>query len=178
MKTNVRIVVIVLAAAMIFGVGSCAIDSLGDDKTYISPTPTGGMKPTIEATETPTPTKEPTKAPTEAPTPTAEPTTEVTPEATPEATPEPTPDVPKNLTEAEAVEYLKSISADRLALPMDIGECKLEVDSWTSMIMATDCYCVNVLHPDGYLLGMYYVAVDGSVVYRMNEDEELEVISE
>ncbi len=177
MKTNVRIVLILLAAALVFGVVSCSIDSIGGGKEYITPTPQGGeptpTNPSPTASETPTPTLI-NPSPTASETPTPEPTDEPTP--TPE-NPSPT-EGPKRLTEDEAVAYVKSISADRLQLPGDISLYRLEVDSWTSMIYGVDCYCVNVLHPDGYMVGMYFVAVDGSVVYRMNEDEEPEVISE
>ncbi len=172
MRTNVKIVLTVLAVALILGLGSCAIDSIGKDKTYISPTPTGGVKPPV--TLTPTPTQAPTNVPSVSPTPTVAPTEEVSPTPTPTQAPEE--DGP--LTEDEAVALLKSMSADRLGLELDIEEYTMELDSWTTMIVSKDCYCINLLHPDGYLAGMYYVAVDGSAVYRLEGDETIKEITE
>ncbi len=182
MKKNFSIVVIILGIALLIGGMSWMVDTFSEEKNLITPTPTGLV--------TPTPAEQggeqkvtPTKAPA-TPTASQSPTEEVTPEPSPEMTPEATPEVtepvrPGRLTEEEAITFLKTISADKLKLPKDIGAYELEADSWTSNILGTvECYCINVLAPEGGLVGMFYVAVDGSAVYRLNEDEAFVKISE
>ena len=89
---------------------------------------------------------------------------------------EPT-EAPKNLTAAAAVEKLKGLSAAKLKLPADPSKYTYEPDDWTSVIEGKECVCVNVLSADGLRVGVYYVAVDGSKIFREAEDNVFETIA-
>lgn len=179
MKKNVIIVAAALLFALLLGCLCYVVDRLGDDKVKITPTPTG--RP--EASAKPTAGEKPSAAPTSAEsTPTAKPTEEAAPTETPTPTaevsgtvteaPTPTPEPSGNLTAEQAKELLCRVSADELRLPQDIESYELDVDSWTTMIRGNECYCINALNPTGGLAGMFYIALDGSGGYRVNEDGE------
>ena len=169
-----------LVAAVFWGVtkGLDWLEGRGK-KTDLTPTVTGGAK-TPTGTE---PTKDPknpqgaTKAPTANPAKT--PTQGAkTPTPAPTDTPTPTPtEAPKNLTTAAAVEKLKGLSASKLKLPSDPSKYTYEPDDWTSVIEGKECVCVNVLSADGLRVGVYYVAVDGSKIFREAEDNVFETIA-
>lgn len=167
-----------LVAAVFWGVtkGLDWLEGRGK-KTDVTPTVTGAPK-TPTGTE---PTKDPknpdggTKAPTAKPDKTP---TESTKTPTPAPTDTPTPtEAPKNLTAAAAVEKLKGLSAAKLKLPADPSKYTYEPDDWTSVIEGKECVCVNVLSADGLRVGVYYVAVDGSKIFREAEDNVFETIA-
>lgn len=179
MKKNVIIVGAALLFALLLGCLLFVADKLGNDKVKITPTPTGrpeaSAKPTAAETPTAAPTgaeSTPTPKPTEgtAPTETPAPTAEVSGTVT--EAPTPTPEPSGNLTAEQAKELLCRISADELRLPQDIESYELEADSWTTMVRGNECYCINALNPTGGLAGMFYIALDGSKGYRVNEDGE------
>ncbi len=185
MKKNVMIVGAGLLFALLLGCLFYAVDKLGDDKVRITPTPKGSPTVTTAPSGAGKPTPE---APTEAgTTPEASPTGALTPTETPTPTPdmsgtvteEPTPSPAPSgpLTEEQAKALLCSISADELRLPQDIESYVLEVDSWTTMIRGNECYCINALNPSGGLAGMFYISLDGSKGYRVNEEDEIVAIA-
>ncbi len=69
----------------------------------------------------------------------------------------------------DALRLLEKISLEDLNLPEAITSYTLSVDEWTTMIRGEECYCINAYEKlaDRYqLVGIYYVAVNGSLVYR------------
>ncbi len=78
------------------------------------------------------------------------------------------------LTKEEAVALLKTLSADVLGLPDTLDAYDLKVDSWNTVVKGTECYCINVLSNSNgsvALVGMYYVSLDGSMIYRNDADD-------
>ncbi len=179
MKNHVKVVFCILAIALFVGIISWGADKLkkpentGKTTPTVMATPTIGtptpiytptLIPTATAAPKPTATTSPTKAPTEAP-------TEVPTEPlTPTPTPDPYHDAEGKLTADGAVKVLSGVSLDLLGLPKDIGTYKTEVDEWTSMVQATECYCINVITSEGYTAGIFYVAVDGTKLYSVDEE--------
>ncbi len=179
MKKNVIVVGVVLLLALLLGCLFFAADKLGKEKTVV--TPSVNVTPSTEATPSaggdhaadPTPTNTPTPADSAQLTPTSAPsempTPEPTPSETPTNTPTPTPEQSQGLSVQEAMELLCLVSADELRLPEDISAYDLEADDWTTMIRGKECYCINVLNPGGGLAGMFYIALDASIGYRVDE---------
>ncbi len=81
------------------------------------------------------------------------------------------------MTLEQAKELLRHISADELRLPNDVNYYELEGDDWTTMVRGKECYCIDVFHEEEGLAGRFYIAVDGSTGYRLNDDEEFVTIS-
>lgn len=170
MKNHMKVVFCILAVALFAGMISWGADKMKkQNKPKVTPTPTA-IPHTV--TPEPTPTMIPTAVPTPTPkpTPTPEPTKEPTPTPTPTPVPDPYHDADGKLTEAGAVKKLSGVSLDLLGLPKDISTYRTEVDNWTSMVQATECYCINVITNDGYTEGIFYVAVDGSRIFSVDEE--------
>jgi len=74
------------------------------------------------------------------------------------------------------VEKLKSLPASKLKLSGSVDSYTYEPDSWTSMIEGRECICVNVCNADGLREGVYYIAVDGSGIFREADDNVFETI--
>lgn len=130
------------------------------DKQPGKATPTGGGKQ--QTTGTPAvkePTKVPSKAPTEKETPTPSPT-----------------EAPKAFTAAKAEEFFKSRSASKLKLSKSMSDYDFETDEYTTNINGVECFGVIVLNKGGGLAGEYFVALDGSVIFRRREDDTMESI--
>ncbi len=69
----------------------------------------------------------------------------------------------------DAVALLKGISAADLGLPAALSEYTILVDEWTTMVYGQECYCINAyaeLENRKQLMGVYFVAVDGSTAFR------------
>lgn len=69
----------------------------------------------------------------------------------------------------DAVELLKSLSAMDLGLPAELSAYTILVDEWTTMVYGMECFCVNAyaeLENRKQLMGVYFVAIDGSAAYR------------
>lgn len=186
MKKNVVYAGIALIVFLLLGCLCYVIDNMKNDKNKPAATPKPTAEATVEPTDeaTPTPTTAdkttPAPQPTEVITPELSPEApDTTPEVTPEITEEPTPtqSVSGDLTLEQAKELLKRISADELRLPNDVSYYELEGDDWTTMVRGKECYCINVFHEDEGLAGCFYIAVDGSAGYRVNDDEEFVAIS-
>ena len=176
-----KTILFVAVAAAVFWLVTKGLDRLDSGKNgTVTPgastvTPGSGKNPggdpATPGEGTKAPTKKPEKTPTEAP---KKPTATPTPEAT--ETPTPT-EAPKDLTTAQAVEKLKSLSAAKLKLPSDPSKYTYEPDDWPSNIEGKECICVNVLGADGLRVAVYYVAVDGSRIFREAEDNVFETVA-
>lgn len=69
----------------------------------------------------------------------------------------------------DAVALLKGISTEKLGLPAALSEYTIMVDEWTTMVYGQECYCINAyaeLENRKQLMGVYFVAVDGSAAFR------------
>lgn len=167
MRNHLKVVFCILAGAFMIAIFSWGMDAVGKKNEKPSGTPTPTMiTPAVTAPGVTTITPKPEKKPTEAPTPTE--------------APKPTPD-PYHLENGRlsadgAVRKLSGISADLLGLPKDITAYKTEVDDWTTVVDAMDCYCVNVLSEEGYLAGIFYISQDGSRVYSLSEEGNFNLI--
>ena len=74
-----------------------------------------------------------------------------------------------DFSERDAVALLNKLSAADLGLPAALGEYTILVDEWTTMVYGLECYCVNAyaeLENRKQLMGVYFVAIDGSAAYR------------
>ncbi len=72
-------------------------------------------------------------------------------------------------TSEDAVALLGSLSAAELGLPAALSEYTILIDEWTTMVYGTECFCVNAyaeLENRKQLMGVYFVATDGSAAYR------------
>lgn len=72
-------------------------------------------------------------------------------------------------TAQDAVTLLNGLTAAELGLPAKLTEYTILVDEWTTMVYGLECYCVNAyaeLENRKQLMGVYFVAVDGSAAYR------------
>ncbi len=78
------------------------------------------------------------------------------------------------LTQDQAIALLKTLSAETLGLPDTLDSYNLKVDTWNTVVKGNECYCINVLSDKGgttTLVGMYYVSLDGSLIYKNVEDD-------
>lgn len=161
MKNHNRIVFYILAMAFFIGIVAFGLDSMKgkDSKQESTVTPSAAPNGTTAVpTGTPSPTAVAT--PTPSPEPTATPTPTILPDKNEDGT----------LTAEGAIRKLTGISADLLGLEEDISAYGIEADDWRTMVEAKDCFCINVLTKDGYMAGIFYVATDGSRVYRVDEE--------
>ncbi len=173
-----KAIVFAAAVAAVFWVVTKGLDKWDASRKNATVTPSVGAT-TPGATKTPDqdPTGEPGKKGEKTPTP-AEGKKTPTPEPTetPIETPTPT-EEPKELSNSRAVEKLKTLSAAKLKLSGSLSSYTYETDDWTSVIEGRECICVNVINAEGLREGVYYVAVDGSVIFREAEDNVFEKIA-
>lgn len=86
----------------------------------------------------------------------------------------------EQFTETQAVEKLKEFNTDTLKLKRSLDEYEIEIDTWTTMVNGKECYGINVFDPklEGRpLAGIYYVALDNTAVYTVDEDNNFIKIS-
>ncbi len=179
-----KLVLYVLLGAAVLGCFSWGMEKLDEKRKAdkkpsnttqaLSPTPTAKSdKVTPKATKAPTGTDGPAK-PTDPPKPTDTPAPTATPEPTsePEPTDTPTPtEAPQLLKMEEAQAFLMTVSADELGLPKSLTEYMMETDDWDTNVQGHNCWCVNVIEKDGSgLVGIYYIAMDRSAVFRQMEE--------
>lgn len=72
-------------------------------------------------------------------------------------------------TSDDAVALLETLTAEDLGLPVVLSEYTILVDEWTTMVYGLECYCINAyaeLENRKQLMGVYFVAIDGSAAYR------------
>ena len=75
----------------------------------------------------------------------------------------------EGFTAQDAVNLLNGLTEAELGLPAKLSEYTILVDEWTTMVYGLECYCVNAyaeLVNRKQLMGVYFVAVDGSAAYR------------
>jgi len=79
-------------------------------------------------------------------------------------------------TKEDALNKLKELSAETLDLPKDLDNYSVIFDDWTTKVNdAIDCYGINVYEDMGdrmNFMGRYFIAVDGSKVFREDSVEE------
>jgi hypothetical protein len=71
----------------------------------------------------------------------------------------------------DALACLSKVSSKDLGLSGDLKEYKIIYDDWNTNIKGKDCYGINVYADDGdksRSAGLFYVAVDGSVMYKFD----------
>lgn len=143
----------VLIIATVFGLMSWGLEKLGERKNGTSETkPTAGASDSDGKT-----TPGEGKKPTDGPGPTDSPT--------------PTP-----TSDEKAMSVLKKVSRSKLGLDKEISEYKTETDDWTTYVRGKECFCVNVLNPEGGLKAVFFVAVDGSEIFRERDDGDFDSI--
>jgi hypothetical protein len=83
----------------------------------------------------------------------------------------------QEFTREDALAKLSEVSAKKLGLPVALSEYTIIYDDWTTMVNGVECYGINVFADvkDNKMLnmGVYYVAVDGSAMFRfdvLNDD--------
>ena len=78
-------------------------------------------------------------------------------------------DSENEFTSRDAIELLNKLTPMELGLPAELSAYTILVDEWTTMVYGLECYCVNAyaeLENRKQLMGVYFVALDGSVAYR------------
>jgi len=69
----------------------------------------------------------------------------------------------------DAIALLNDLTPAELGLPAELSEYTILVDEWTTMVYGLECFCVNAyaeLEGRKQLMGVYFVATDGSAAYR------------
>lgn len=86
----------------------------------------------------------------------------------------------KKITSEEAVKILSNLSKKELRTEKEFAEYKTEVDTWTTVVNNTECYGINIFDTTSQgeiLIGIFYVTVDGSIVYTVDENNNFIEIS-
>lgn len=78
------------------------------------------------------------------------------------------PDEDGAMTEEKAAELLADIPHASLMLPAPLGECRLSLDRWRTVVSGVDCYCLNVFYQDA-LAGSIYFTETADTVYYLDE---------
>ncbi len=74
-------------------------------------------------------------------------------------------------TQEDALAQLSEISAKDLELPAELTKYTIIYDKWTTNIKSVECYGINAYSKAGDKMtniGRFYVATDGSVMYRFD----------
>lgn len=73
-------------------------------------------------------------------------------------------------TKEDALAKLSNESKETLKLPKSLSEYTIVYDEWTTFVNGIECYGINVFAPakddEKINMGLYYVAVDGSVMFQ------------
>lgn len=81
----------------------------------------------------------------------------------------------KTITKEEAIQLLTTLTISQTGLPAEISMYTLTADDMLLDIKGTSCYSISVYSDLGdrmYLMNSYYVATDGSKIYRFDVDAE------
>lgn len=73
----------------------------------------------------------------------------------------------------ELIDKIAGLSNDILGLSRDFSTYETEMDQWTTVVQGKECYGVDVFDTQNgkrQLVGSYYVAADGSTVYKLDDD--------
>jgi len=75
-------------------------------------------------------------------------------------------------TKEDALAKLSEVSADTLNLPVPLSEYTIIYDDWTTFVNGVECYGINVFaeakDDQKINMGVYYVAIDGSVMFQFD----------
>jgi hypothetical protein len=74
-------------------------------------------------------------------------------------------------TKEDALEKLGELELDTLGLPDKLSEYTVVFDDWTTYVQGIECYGINVFaegNGNRDNMGLFYVAVDGSVMYKFD----------
>lgn len=78
----------------------------------------------------------------------------------------------REFTKEDALAKLSEVPAKTLNLPVELSEYTIVYDDWTTMINGVECYGINafaeVKDNKRVNMGVYYVAVDGSVMFQFD----------
>lgn len=80
-----------------------------------------------------------------------------------------------NFTKEDAYELLSKVSKDVLSLPVELSEYTIVYDDWNTVIKGKECYGINAFSKveDRMInMGVYYVAMDGSAMYKFDVQED------
>lgn len=80
-------------------------------------------------------------------------------------------DTTNEFTQEDALTQLSKIPAKTLDLPVALTEYTIIYDDWTTNIKNVECYGINAFSVVGdkkINMGSYYVALDGSVMYKFD----------
>lgn len=80
----------------------------------------------------------------------------------------------EEISKEEALKFLEEKGKEALGLTKNLSDYdEITYDDWTTTVNGISCYSINVLEQSNgklRLRGTYYVAVDGSQVYRLNSE--------
>lgn len=82
-----------------------------------------------------------------------------------------TEETPNEFTQEDALDKLSKLSAETLGLPVKLTEYIIMYDDWTTNVNGVECYGINAFADVGdrkINMGVFYVAVDGSVMYKFD----------
>ncbi len=79
----------------------------------------------------------------------------------------------EGFTKEDALAQLGKVPSKDLGLPEELKEYSLIFDKWTINIKDVECYCINAYSDTGERkinMGLFYVATDGSVMYKFDSE--------
>lgn len=74
-------------------------------------------------------------------------------------------------TKEDALAQLSKVSAKILDLPVELTEYTIRYDDWTTNVQGVECYGINAFSDVGERMinmGIFYVAVDGSIMFKFD----------
>ena len=84
---------------------------------------------------------------------------------------EPIDDNSDSITEQDALDLLKGLSAEKLGLAKSLEKYVIVADSWTTIVKGKSSYCFNVFSDksQSQLVALFYVSADGEEIYRFDD---------
>lgn len=83
--------------------------------------------------------------------------------------------VENKFTEEDAYKKLSTVSKEVLGLPVELSEYTIIYDDYNSMISEQECYGINVfakVEDKMISMGVYYVAIDDSAMYKFDVEAD------
>ena len=80
-----------------------------------------------------------------------------------------------NFTKEDALKMLSKVSKDVLSLPVELSEYTIIYDDWNTVINGKECYGINAFSKveDRMInMGVFYVTVDGSIMYKFDVEAD------
>ncbi len=78
------------------------------------------------------------------------------------------------ISREEALALLSACTPDSLGLTDELSAYTVQFDSWTTIVEGKECYGINVYEETetgSWLAGVYYAALDGSILYRLGGED-------